>query len=83
MAINTKPAGSTPFERRMARSMLALLVIDLEYEEAPVYEKDPIRHQFAWEFCRSALPPGDFDRTIEKCIKSAECEKATTGGKQS
>lgn len=32
----------------LAESMIAILVVDLEYDYQPVYGIHPIRHQMAW-----------------------------------
>ena len=55
--------------------MLSLLVMDLGYIKPPVYGRDPLRHQIAWNMCEdffgSALM---IDKTIEM-IEQAESEK--------
>ncbi len=34
---------------QLADQTLSILVMDMGYDKPPVYGKDPIRHQYAWE----------------------------------
>ena len=68
-------------KQELAEQLLSLLVMDLNYEEEPLYGHTPLRHQFAWKYAKDVL--GDLmQQKIEKRSKQRNEENETIGQKQ-
>lgn len=49
--------------------MIAVLVMDLGYEAAPVYGWSPMRHQFAWEFAEEVLGKEKVQEAVDRSLR--------------
>jgi len=63
-------------DKVVAEHMLAVLVMDLGYKNAPRNGFDPLRHQFAWSLVSGIIGKTDREKQIEDMIEQLAIENA-------
>jgi hypothetical protein len=58
----------------VAEQLVAVLVMDLGYVEAPLHGHQPIRHQIAWELAKGVLGEGRMVRVVMECARQTKDE---------
>jgi len=63
--------------KEITRRLLAVLVMDLGYEKAPVHGRDALRHQFAWDCVEDCFSGDEIESEVSRMVdqQNRESEK--------